>query len=69
MSGIMRKRVEPRMMPNQPTGDEIDRQRETVHLDKERYDKGGKRAEGSPIPLRFLGLVKLKAKIIKTSEN
>ena len=41
------------MLPNHPAGDEIDRQWETVHFDKERDDKSGKGAERAPVPFRF----------------
>ncbi len=55
------------MTSNQPTGDEIDRQWESVHFNKQRMIKAEKALNERQS--RFvLGLVKLNAKMMKIAE-
>ena len=47
---IVRERIKAGIFLGEPAREQIDRQREPVHLGKARDDEGGKAAEGSPVP-------------------
>src|SRR5450756_2323610 len=49
MAGIMGKPVDIRIVALQPAGQEIDRERETVHFGKQRHQKCAERAERPPV--------------------
>jgi len=50
MAGIVRKPVDVGEVLGQPAGQQIDRQREAVHLGKERHEECREQSEGAPIP-------------------
>src|SRR5574338_1140052 len=70
VAGIVGEPVRPRKAAGEPAGEEIDGQREAVHLGEQRHQKGRKGPERAPVAwaLRLCGLAKLKAKMMKTRE-
>src|SRR6266511_3248929 len=52
MSGIMREPVHARVAALQPAGEEIDGQREAIHLGEQCDEEGAERAERAPVAFR-----------------
>src|SRR5574342_499121 len=50
MASVMGKGIKTRITSDQPTRDQINRQRKAVHLDKERNNECGERPERAPVP-------------------
>src|SRR5215217_1523015 len=51
VSVVVREQVNARVAAAEPSREQVDRQRETIHLGEERYQKGGERPERLPVAL------------------
>ncbi|KKS20876.1 MAG: hypothetical protein UU78_C0049G0001 [Candidatus Roizmanbacteria bacterium GW2011_GWC2_41_7] len=49
MTGVVREKVDTRIAAAEPAGEEVDGQRETVHLGEQRDEKCRERAERAPV--------------------
>jgi hypothetical protein len=52
MPGVVREQIEPGVAPLEPSGEKIDGQRESIHLDEERDEECTERAERPPVSRR-----------------